>query len=401
VNQSRSTRRALPLAVFIIFLDMLGASILIPVIPYIVREYRPDALTVGLLALAYSAAQFLSTPVLGALSDRVGRRPVLLACIFGSACCYFLFGLANTLALLVVSRIIDGLTGGNISTAQATIADLSRAEERSKVMGMIGAAFGLGFVLGPALGGVLSHISLRLPAYVAGCVSLTTFATALLFLPESLPREKRHQRPFGLAQMNPFGHLAGPLTRHVLRWLLPGQFMLSFAMSGMQSNFVVYTHARFGYTPSQNAWVFVWLGLLSVIVQGGLVRRVLKHGRESRLASEALLLSVCGYALVAWCPQAWVLYVAMGVLAFGFGLAGPALNAFLSHQGEATGQGVLMGAAASLSSLARIVGPVFAGAVFDHISPRAPYWAAALAMAVSIVLIRTAAREARMRAAAA
>ncbi len=390
-----SDRKALGLAFFIVFLDLLGASILIPVVPYIVRAYRPDAMTVGLLSLSYSAAQFLATPVLGAVSDRVGRRPVLLISILGSAFGYFLFGWAGSLWVLFASRILDGLTGGNISTAQAYIADRSLPEDRAKNFGMIGAAFGLGFILGPAIGGALSKISLQAPAYAAGIVSLITFFTALILLPESLPPEKRERALFTLRQLNPLGHIAAPLKRPVLRWLLPGFFALAFAMSGLTSNFAVYTLNRYGLTPSQNALILVWLGVVSVIVQGGVVRRLLPKVGENRLASEALILSVVGYAALAWSPTFWFLYLAIGIIAVGNGLGGPAMQGLLSRQAEAHEQGTLMGVSASLSSLARVAGPLFAGAAFDHLGMSAPYWAGAVFMAIGLFLVRAAARDAR------
>ena len=382
------------LAFFIVFLDLLGASILIPVIPYVVRAYRPDAMTVGLLSLSYSAAQFLATPVLGALSDRVGRRPVLLLSILGSAFGYFLFAWAGSLWVLFASRILDGLTGGNLSTAQAYIADRSKPEDRAKNFGMIGAAFGLGFVLGPAIGGALSKISLQAPAYAAGIVSLITCLTALFFLPESLPPEKRKSVGFSLGQLNPLGHIAAPLKRPVLRWLLPGFFVMAFAMGGLSSNFAVYTLNRYGLTASQNALILVWLGAVSVFVQGYLVRKMLPKVGESKLASEALILSVAGYAVLAWSPAVWLVYVGIGVIALGNGLGGPAMQGLLSRQGTSHEHGTLLGVSASLSSLARVGGPVFAGLVFAHLGMSAPYWSGAALMAVGLFLVRAAARDA-------
>ena len=399
MSQNTTNRKALGLAFFIVTLDLLGAGILLPVIPYIVRIYRTDALMVGWLSLSYSAAQFLATPVLGAFSDRVGRRPVLLMSIFGSACGYFLFGWAGSLWVLLLARIIDGLTGGNISTAQAYIADSSRPEDRAKNFGLIGAAFGLGFLLGPGIGGALSKISLQAPAFGAGMVSLATMLTAAFFLPESLPPAARHKVSFRVRDLDPLHKLAGPLRRPMLRWLLPGFFMLSLAMSGLQSNFAVYTLNRYGLTPAQNALILVWLGVVSVVMQGYVVRKVLPKVGETRLASEALIISVAGYALLAWCPRAWVLYPAIGVIATGNGLAGPALWALLSREGDPQEQGLLMGVGSSLNSLARVGGPIVAGAAFDHIAMGAPYWLGAGFMGVGLVLIRAAAND-RPRAAA-
>ena len=393
VSQPTTNHKAIGLAFFIVFLDLMGAGILIPVIPYIVRTYRPDALTVGWLSMSFSAAQFLATPVLGALSDRLGRRPILLISILGSAAGYFMFGWAGSLWMLFLSRIIDGLTGGNISTAQAYIADMSRPEDRAKNFGLIGAAFGLGFLCGPGIGGALSHISLQAPAFGAGIVSLATACTAFFFLPESLPKQARRQVSFRPRDLDPLHKIAGPLRRPVLRWLLPGFFMLALAMSALQSNFAVYTLNRFGLTPAQNAWILVWLGAVSVLMQGYVVRKALPRVGETRLASEALIISIAGYALLAWCPRAWVLYPAIGVIATGNGLAGPALWAMLSREGNPQEQGLLMGVGSSLSSLARVVGPVMAGAAFDHIGMSAPYWAGAAVMVAGWALVRAAAAE--------
>jgi predicted MFS family arabinose efflux permease len=218
----------------------------------------------------------------------------------------------------------------------------------------------------------------------------------MFFLPESLPPDKLRLSRFTLSQLNPLGHIAAPLRRPVLRWLLPGFFVLAFAMSGLTSNFAVYTLNRYGLTPSQNAGILVWLGVVSVIVQGYLVRKMLPKVGENRLASEALFLSVIGYAALAWSPAAWMLFVAIGIIAVGNGLGGPAMQGLLSRQAEAHEQGTLMGVSASLSSLARVAGPIFAGAVFDHIGMSAPYWFGALSMFAGLILIRAAARDARV-----
>ena len=256
-----SGARPLTFIFLTVFLDLLGVGILVPVLPYIVAEFRTDALTVGLLSLAFAAAQFLASPVLGAWSDRIGRRRVLLLSVLGTGIGYFIFGAAQTLWLLFLARLIDGFTGGNISTAQAYIADVSPPEDRAKNFGLIGAAFGLGFIIGPALGGILSHWSLRAPAYAAGVLSLLTVTLGYFVLPESLPPERRTRTPFRLRDLHPLNHLGEAVRRPGVARIFAAFFAMNFAMAALQSNFAVFTHARFGLGPKGNALLFTLVGL--------------------------------------------------------------------------------------------------------------------------------------------
>ena len=237
----RAGARPLTFIFLTVFLDLLGVGILVPVLPFIVAEFRTDALTVGLLSLTFAAAQFLASPVLGAWSDRVGRRTVLLLSVLGTGVGYFIFGAAHTLWLLFLARLIDGFTGGNVSTAQAYIADVSAPADRAKNFGLIGAAFGLGFIIGPALGGILSHWSLRAPAYAAGILSLITVTIGYLVLPESLPPERRTRTPFRLGDLHPLGHLGEAIRRPGVARIFLAFFAMNFAMAGLQSNFAVFT----------------------------------------------------------------------------------------------------------------------------------------------------------------
>jgi multidrug resistance protein len=390
LRSAEGDRRRFAIAFAIVFLDLLGASVLIPVAPYVVREYRTDATTVGLLSLAYSAAQFFATPILGTLSDRFGRRPVLLASIFGSAVGYFIFGLAGTLELLFFSRILDGLTGGNISAAQAYIADLSAPQDRAKNFGLIGVAFGLGFILGPAFGGALSRISVRAPAYGAGLMTLATFMLALFFLPESLPPGKRRQGPVRLRDFDTFRQIGGPLLRAELRPLLLAGFAFSFAMSGLQSNFAVFTMRRFGLSAAANAIIFAWIGVTAAITQGILVRTAMPRYGEQRLANGGIVLSAAGFLLIAFASRLWLIYTAAAIIALGAGLAGPAMVGLISRRVAQHEQGRILGVNMSLGSLARVFGPLWAGAAFDVVSSGAPYWTGALWLTAGALLLRTA-----------
>lgn len=361
-----------------VFLDLLGVGILVPVLPFIVAEFRTDALTVGLLSLTFAAAQFLASPVLGAWSDRVGRRRVLLLSVFGTGVGYFIFGAAQTLWLLYLARLIDGFTGGNVSTAQAYIADVSPPQDRAKNFGLIGAAFGLGFIVGPALGGILSHWSLRAPAYAAGVLSLATVALGYLVLPESLPPERRTRTPFRLRDLHPLGHLGEAVRRPGVARIFAAFFAMSFAMAGLQSNFAVFTHARFGLGPKGNALLFTLVGLVGVLVQGVLLRRVSTADRERPIAMGGLALMAVGFAATAFVPGVVWLYPAIVVLALGSSAAGPMLTSEVSRSVGAAEQGWVLGSLQSVASLTRIAGPVWAGLAFDHVGPGAPYWSGAL-----------------------
>ncbi len=371
-------RGALGAIFLIVFLDLMGAGILVPVIPFVVQPYRSDALTVGLLALVFSAAQFAAAPLLGAWSDRRGRRPVLLACLAGTAASYFLFGAAWSLAALFAARLLSGFAGGSITAAQAYIADISEPRDRAKNFGLIGAAFGLGFILGPAMGGALSRISLSAPAYASGVLSLLTLVVAAFTVKETLPPERRMAHSIGWRDLDPLAQIGGALGRPEFRGLMLATFALNFAMAGLQTNFPVFTHARFGLDARGNAVLFSFLGLMAAFTQGYLLRRLTRRVSEAALAVWGACLFAAGFAAAAAAHAVWVLYVSVALTALGYGLAGPALTGLISRRAGAGEQGALLGTAQSASSLTRVIGPVWAGAVFDHLSDGAPYWSGVL-----------------------
>lgn len=371
-------KHALAVIFITVFLDLLGIGLLVPVAPFVVRQFREDGLTVGLLALSFSVFQFLASPVLGVLSDRHGRRPVLLISIFGTGIGYILFGWAGALWILFLSRIIDGITGGNISTAQAYIADISPPEDRAKNFGLIGAAFGLGFIVGPALGGILSKISLSAPAYAAAGLSFVTTAYAFFALPESLPPEKRRSRALALRELNPLRQVRDWYWRPALTLLFTAALLMNLAMAGLQTNFAVYTADRFKLGPDANAAIFAAIGTVSAFTQGVLMRRWSARFDAFHLVFVGLLLCASGFAGIALVRVAWALYPACMAIAFGLGLSNPSLIGLLSRRVEASDQGVVLGVMQSLASIARAIGPVFAGAAYDSAGWTSPYWAGAL-----------------------
>jgi len=412
VNKQRSPLIFIFLTVFI---DMLGVGIVLPLLPFYVKLLEganapwlePNlALIVGGLTASYSLFQFLFAPVLGGLSDRFGRRPVLLLSLVGTAAGYLLFGAAElllplgaglVLAMLFIARIVAGISGASISTAQAYIADVTAPEERARGLGMIGAAFGLGFMLGPAIGGLLSGFSLSAPAYVAAALSLANAVFGFLKLPESLSAEQRSEA--GERSLNPFARLGKVVGKEAIRPLLVGVLLLNFAFAGLQSNFSVFSNARFGFGPSENAWIFAFIGLIAVIVQGGLIRQLVARFGEARLAVAGLGLMTIGFLLIATVPQAWMLYPALGVFAAGSGAATPSLTSLISRQVTGREQGAVLGGVQAFNSLMMVIGPLFAGLLFDAVAPAAPYLAGTLLVAAAAGVITAALRRELVRGA--
>jgi MFS family permease len=383
-------RRALFVVFLVVFLDLLGVGILVPVTPFLVRPYSTDALTVGLLGFSFSAAQFLASPILGVLSDRYGRRPVLLASIVGTGIGYLMFGLAGSLLVMYISRVIDGITGGNISTAQACIADISSPEDRAKNFGLVGAAFGLGFIIGPAMGGAFSKISLSAPAFAAAGMSLITFVFAWFMLPESLPPEKRTKTPFARAELNPIRQIVSAFSRGPLRTLLFGAVSVNLAMAALQSNFGIFALEVFQVGPGRAAAIFAAIGITGAITQGVIIRRISGKFGEFSIALVGVILTVAGYAGIALSQKEIQLFPSCMLIAAGMGLIGPSVVSLLSRRVASHEQGSIMGITQSVASLTRTVGPVIAGALYDSVGKTSPYWGGAICVAIGGLLIASA-----------
>ncbi len=389
-------RAAIAFIFITIFLDLLGVGILIPVIPTIVRQFAPGGFVVGLLTLSYSAAQFLAAPALGAISDRTGRRPVLLISLVGSAVGYVIFGAAHSLTFLFVGRILDGITGGNISTAQAYLADVSRPADRSKNFGLVGVAFSLGFIIGPALGGVLSHAwGPSAPAYAAAALSLAAALFGWVALPESLPPERRHATAMHWRQFEPIGAMAGAFWMPVIAPLLVAWLFAQFAFASLQGNYAVYVLDRYGLGPSGSAGLFTLVGLIGVAMQGVVVRRLVHGGTERRWAITGLNWTALGFAAMALAPSVPWQYGAVAFYSVGAAFIMPTMTGLVSHQVDARTQGAILGVLHSGASLMRVVGPAYAGWVYDHLAWPAPYWTGAgmLVVAGVVVALRTGSGE--------
>jgi DHA1 family tetracycline resistance protein-like MFS transporter len=365
-----------------VFIDLLGFGIIIPLLPFYAQHFGASAMVVGLLATSFSAMQFLFAPIWGRLSDVVGRRPIILAGLIGSAVSYVAFGLADSLAMLFAARILAGIAGANIPTAQAFIADSTRPENRAKGMGMIGAAFGLGFIFGPAIGGFLSHWGYAAPAYFAAALSLANFTAALVFLPESLPPERRGTtaRPGRLEAFR----LA--MTRPRLPLVLTVSFIVMTAFASFESMFALFAEARFGYGATTIGYLFAWVGIVLAVVQGVLVGRVVPLVGEHRLVPAAILLMAIALLGHGLAPTVPALMAAMGLLAVGMGFNSPSMLSVVSRLADPADQGGTLGVSQSLASLARIVGPLWAGFVFDRFGHAVPFYTSAALMLVACVL---------------
>ncbi len=377
IPSSPSPRRALALVFTIMLLDVIGLTILFPVGAFLVRRYSGEAFMVTLLSALYAAGQFCAAPLLGRLADRFGRRPILLASVVGSAAGYLLFGVGGALWVLFLSRVVDGLTGGNMSTAAAYIADVSRPEERARNFSLIGLAWGMGLVLGPALGAAAGQIRLELPAFVAAALSLASAGLCLRFLPESLPPERRDRRPLRASDLNPVAAVARALMRPGLAIPLVALALFNLAFTGASGTEAPFLIERFAARPWQLGLLLVGVGICVGVVQGlGVPRFVSRHG-ERRVAAAALVVQALASLVTSLAPSLAAACTAVLLRSAASGFVFPTLSALVSTQAGEREQGELLGVTTALASVMSVLGPLGAGVAYDHLLPAAPYWLSA------------------------
>ena len=347
-----------------VFIDLVGFGIVIPVLPFYAEGtiFNATPRTVGLLFASYSIMQLIFAPILGGLSDKHGRRPVLFLSIIGTGIGFLVLGLATTLWMLFAGRILDGITGGNISTAQAYIADITTSENRAKGMGLIGAAFGLGFIFGPAIGGILSRWGIQVPFFFAAALC---FANAILLyfrLPETVTRDHpaKHQAAGGRG----LNQVIKSLKQPRLAFVMVIYFLFIVAFSIMTTSFSLYTMFRFGYDAQHTGYLFAYVGLIAVIIQGGLIGRLVKRFGELPLVIVgAFCFAISLFAVPFVGPAAGglaALLIGGGVFSAGNSLATPALTSLASKSVGPAEQGTVLGVMQSVASLARAVGPSLA-----------------------------------------
>lgn len=371
----------------IVLFDFIGLTILITVQTFIVKEYNTTALAVTLLTVLYAAAQFIAAPLLGKLSDRYGRRPILLFSLFGSAVGYFIFGIGGALWVLYISRLIDGFTGGNVSIANAYITDVSSEENRTQSLGIIGAAFGLGLIIGPVIGGLLSQISLSAPVYVAGIFSLIATIVGFFILPESLPKNKRETIKLVRKDLNPLSSIGKFITQPILGIFLIVFIIFNFTFSGFTISLPIFLIHKFNIDPLNVAGILFVSGIVSSIVQGGLIGRLDIRFGDKKLLMVGLIIFSIGLIFFFMAPIFWVIYPIIGFISLGLGLTTPTLNSIISKIVSKNQIGEIFGVNTSLNSLMSVFGPLWAGLVYDYIRPSAPYWMGAILLLIAFILV--------------
>ena len=359
----------------IVFVDLLGFGIVLPLLPYIAEKYQATPFTIGILGATYSLFQLIAGPLLGRLSDRYGRKKLLAISQIGSAIGYLILGLANSLPLLFLARIIDGITGGNISIAQAYIADVTTKENRAKGMGIIGAAFGLGFIFGPAIGGFLAKYSYSYPGYFAMAVSLITVILTILTLPETVSSEERKKEPKAQVTLSEFWKIASASN---IQYLIIVFFLFNSAFSMMQGTFALWAQKRFNFGPEQNGYIFAFVGVMAVVAQLKLLPILVKRFTERTLLNYSSLFFVVGFALTPFVPNPWYLMITQAFIVFGNSMANPAIQALASESVLKEEYGETLGFLQSAGSFGRIVGPVVGGYLFGSLGMSSPFLLAAL-----------------------
>lgn len=369
-------KASLVVVLSVVYIDMLGIGLAFPVLPKLIEQFEGGDISrasyiVGALAAAYSLMQFLCAPLIGALSDRFGRRPVILLALAGMAINYLLLAFAPVLLLFALGRMIAGAFGATFSAAGAYLADITPPEKRAQSFGLIGAAFGFGFITGPALGGVLGDIDLRLPFLVAAVLSAGDFVFAYFALPESLTRENR--KAFELRRANPIGALR-EIGRYSSVLGLMAIFVLAmFANRVAEMTWVLFTSYRFGWNATETGFSLAMVGVMFVVGQGGLVRVLIPRLGERRAIVMGLAVSAVVTALYGLVPKGWMVYPIMVVGVFGWTVAAPAVQALMSRAVPANEQGLLQGALASMTNLTSIAGPPIWTGLFGYfVSPAAP-----------------------------
>lgn len=379
--------------------DRLSESIVFPLLPFLLARFAPDGRTLGLLAGSYALAQFVVTPLIGALSDRYGRRPVIAICVGGSVAGLGLFALTVSLPwaessilpllLLFIARIIDGISGGTAATASAVLADISPPDKRARTFGLIGVAFGLGFILGPFVGGQLARIAVPLPVWVATGFAVLNLLVVLNVLPETLPLESRRNLP-RKRDLNPFARIGQVLTDPSVGRLCAAFFLFFLAFNGFTAILVLYFKQRFGWGPELATFAFLVVGVVATVVQGVLIGPLVKRIGEWRLTLIGLVLVIIGCLMIPGVgspERAPAIFIAVAILALGTGLVTPSLRSLVSRRLGREGQGTALGSLQALQSLGSFLGPPIAGISYDLLGPVSPFAGAAAVLLMVIVLV--------------
>jgi MFS family permease len=383
--EQRGGRAARAVLFGTVFIDLLGFGIVIPFLPLYAERLHVNAFGVGLILSSYSLMQLLFAPLLGGLSDHYGRRPVIMLGLLGSSISYVIYGFAGSFRLLLISRALHGACAGTVATAQAYVADSTAASKRAHGMGMIGAAFGLGFVLGPAVGGVLGHSNLRVPVIFAALLTLANLIFAAVALPESHPRNDFVSLSWRAALM-PLFKLPRQLTRHRFARLFAIAFLGTSAMAAFEATFALMVPAIYGYGAREIGEMLAFAGLLQAFTQGYLLRKIVARQGELRLLRLGMLAFAVGIGPIASVADRGLLWPLLAFLSVGYGLASPSIASLISRGTEHHLQGEILGVNQSALSLARICGPLAAGFAYQTLAPASVYMAAAIVALLALAL---------------
>jgi DHA1 family tetracycline resistance protein-like MFS transporter len=390
------TKHALTFVTITVFLDTVGFGIIVPILPEFlvlignISLSEASALS-GYLIFSYAVTNFLFAPLLGNLSDAHGRKPLLVLSLFVYGAAYLLSGFATALWMLFLGRLLTGITSATYAIANALIADVSTPEDKAQNFGLMGVAFGLGFIVGPALGGIIGAWDLRAPFFIAAGLAFTNTLYGLLFFRETLAPENR--RPFDLRRASPWGSLSQLRKYPLLIGLILAVFLNNIGHHIWPANWNFYTIEKFAWTPMDVGLSMAFVGVMSVAVQGGLLRIVIPKFGPVRCAYFGIVATIAAFAGVATAGSAWALYFWCGVSSLG-GLAGPSVNSILSNQVAADSQGELQGIMASVSSVAMIIGPLLLTQTFSYFTsasapiylPGSAFWVSALLTALALII---------------
>ena len=365
----RLSRASVSFVFVTVLLDMMGVGLAVPVLPTLVGTFTQNVQSqsywYGALLFTFGATQFLCAPLLGALSDRFGRRVVLLMSIAGLGLMFLVCGLAQSLVQLLLARVLGGALAANVSVANAYVADITTAEDRAKSFGRLGAAFGLGFIVGPMIGGFVGGYGIRYPFFVAAALAFLNFGYGLFVLPESLPADRR--KPISFARANPFGALRGLFRLAGVGPLVAVMALVGLAQFILISTWVLFNTFRHGWGPRENGLSFFAVGLASAVVQGGLLGMLVRKFGERRVVVAGIVSSMFAYVGYGVSTHGWMVYVVMMMNLLGFGVAS-AMNALVSKAAPANEQGIAMGSVSSLNSLVAVTAPLLGIPLFAHVS---------------------------------
>jgi DHA1 family tetracycline resistance protein-like MFS transporter len=363
-----------------IFVNLIGFGIIVPLLPFYAETFGASPVVIGLLFAVFSLCQLIAAPALGDLSDRYGRRPVLVFSLAGTVVSFVMLALAQSVAMLFLARIVDGLSGGNISTARAYVADITEPKDRARAYGLIGAAFGLGFIMGPALSGVLARVSYTAPIWAAAALTLVATAMAWLWLPETV-----HRAQAGTG--NPLSYLPELFRRPVMRRVLTIDFLYWFSFSIFQTTFSLFAARRFGFDASGTGYLFAGFGVLGAVIQGGFIRPIVRRAGDKATFVAGILFSVAGLVAGGLAHSVPLFVLALVPLAIGMGFGHPTVSSLISRAGRGDEQGRVQGAASAVESLGRTLGPVWGSASLQRYGEATPFLTGAAFLALTLLVV--------------